>query len=116
MVIPNPLWGNVRGQVVGNWIATEPVNKANVPTQQPFCSPIDDQPAELVGKFVRPDSANADVEFMGAILKAQGTEEYVATFPWRERTSLAAVLDEFPVIRTGGRACRKVFTSTGSMR
>lgn len=102
MVIPNTLWGNVRGQFVGNWIATEPVNKAKVPTEQPFCSPIDDQPDELVGKFVSADSANADVEFMGAILKAQGTQEYVATFPWRERTSLAAVLDEFPRHMDGG--------------
>ncbi|MEX3775283.1 DUF4329 domain-containing protein [Pseudomonas sp. MYb118] len=102
VVIPNKLWGNVRGQFVGKWVVHQPVNTARVPTEQPFCTPIADEPVGLVDKFMNADSASTHVEFMGAVLKAQGTDEYVATFPWRDRTSIAAVLDEFPRRAEGG--------------
>lgn len=102
VVIPNKLWGDRRGVFDDDWAVFEPVHNSPVPTEQPFCTPVLGQPGEVLDKVMNADSATSGIAFMGAVLKALGTEEYVATFPWKDRLSIASVLQAFPRRDSGG--------------
>ncbi|MCU1763807.1 DUF4329 domain-containing protein [Pseudomonas sp. 14P_8.1_Bac3] len=102
LIVPNELWGNRRGQFDGDWAINHPVNTLTVATEQPFYTPIFDQATKAIDEVMNANSANAGFEFMGFILKALGKEEYVATLPWRDGTSMGFGLDEFPARETGG--------------
>ncbi|MGY2260805.1 hypothetical protein [Pseudomonas sp. SDO55104_S430] len=113
VVVPNELWGDVRGRFVGPWVINEPANTSEVETEQPFCTPILDQPIKVIDKMMNTESAAAGIRFMGVILKAQGKNEYVGTFPVRDLPSIASMLEEFPVREAGGRKLPSGFRIDG---
>jgi hypothetical protein len=102
LVFPDELWGNRRGQFDGDWAIREPANTLQVATEQPFCSPVFDDPAEALGAIMNAGSAALGFDFMGFVLKASGKDEYVATYPWRDHVALFAALDDYPRREAGG--------------
>lgn len=93
VVVPNRVWGGVRGRVARGWTLGSPLSPAGTVQEQPFFTPVTNmgQVAALIA--LSNLSALPAGAYQGFVLKHQSTASYVATLPVAVGTSLAS---QFP--------------------
>lgn len=94
VVVPNALWGGVRGRVTAGWKMNTAVMP--MPDEQPFFTQVFNR-AELAVHVVRTLGPAAPGEHIfGFVLKHTQSESYVATYPQRVARTLFSPTGLFP--------------------
>lgn len=94
VVVPNALWGGVRGRVTAGWKMNTAVTA--MPDEQPFFTQVFNR-AELAAQVVRTVAEVMPGEqIFGFVLKHILSESYVATYPKRAAGTLFSPAGVFP--------------------
>lgn len=99
VVVPNRVWGGVRGRVSKSWKLGRPVSPVGTVQEQPFFTPVTNMGHVAALIALKHLSALPAGAYQGFVLKHRTTSAYAATLPVPAGASLAS---QFPA-RTDGQ-------------
>ncbi|KMT55864.1 DUF4329 domain-containing protein [Pseudomonas fildesensis] len=94
VVVPNVVWGGVRGRITTDWKVGRPATK--VPEIQPFFTQVFARAEEAVLAAKALTQGTPAGRTLGFVLKHTGGEGYVATYPETETVPLFSPAGVFP--------------------
>ncbi len=94
VVLPNRVWGGVRGRISRGWRLGAPVSSAGRVQEQPFFTPVTSMGHVAVLIALNHVGALPEGSYQGYVLKHQTTSAYIATLPVAAGTTLASLFPQ----------------------